>query len=185
MNIDDKVYHIKAQKELTIQKIQGQVFTCIDADGEKSVCIKDNLIYDGAIITTPFSGNCLTIYRGGRVFYTLSTITEYLTKNSAKLITWTEFDTLHAAYYTYPFAPITEEEYDRYLGEMYPKNWHDIAPGVNVFFCEEATSGNFHACYIHDRNTNTYWAGTKNVFTSDAELLEMYRNESVAAKVTA
>lgn len=185
MNIGDKVYHIKAQKELTIQKINIDVFMCLDADGKKCVCNKRFLIYHGPIITTPFKGNCLTIYKGGKVLYTDSTITDYLAEESAKLITWEEFDALYAAYFTYPFAPITEEQYDDYLGQMYPKNWHDIAPGINVFFCEEATSGSFHACYIHDRNNNTYWGGTKSIFTSDADLLGMYSKESVAARVNA
>ena len=183
MNINDKVYHTKAQKELTIQKVKGDVFMCIDADGKKCVCHKDNLIIDGAIIQEPFTGSCLTIYRNGRVFYTLATIEEYLAKKSAKLITWEEFDALHAAHCTSPFVPIDESAYDRYLGEMPPKNWHDIAPGINVFFCEEATSGYFHACYIYDRNNTTYWASTKDIRTTDAQLMEMFKNESVAARV--
>ena len=133
------------------------------------------------IISLPFTGNCQTfIKKDGIVAYSNGlTFEAYQASHpelDLKVLSWDEYNTLHAEFYKRPFTEITEDQYENALGELPPHKWHNIGDsGINVFFCSEAMSGEFHSCYIYDRASGKYWAGMIDVFSSDAQILEEYQ----------
>ena len=90
------------------------------------------------------------------------------------LLSWEEYDKLNTSYWERDFTEISEEDYYSALYELPPLKWHCINETLNVFFCMEATSGIFNACYLKNKISGKFFSGQKSRFSSDAEILLSY-----------
>jgi hypothetical protein len=98
-------------------------------------------MFDQLIISEPFNGRAESFIKDGKVLYSNLTIEEYLqSKPNLKVISWDEFDRLHADFFTSKFQEITKEAWTDALECLPPLKWHTYK-GVNIFYNMEANSG--------------------------------------------
>lgn len=131
------------------------------------------------IIELPFKGNAKTYFKSeNEIAYSpFTNFKDYQKANpdlNLKEVTQKEFQELVNAYFQTDWAEITVDEYWRMLEVLPPEKWHDIAAKLNIFFCMEALAYTFHGCYLHDAKEEKYFTATKDINSSDADLLESY-----------
>jgi len=131
------------------------------------------------IIKRPFQGNAQTFVSiEGKVHYSDLTVDEYLAQNpGCEVVTWEEYDALIAEMFTSPLQPTTLEYFLEKMEELPPLRHKVIGGCYEVFFNAEATSGIYHGFNVWDRAADKYYAGTKSIGLTDAQLLEIIKAE--------
>lgn len=128
----------------------------------------------------PFDGSALTyVTDDGNVAFSNLTLSEYLaakeeTGKTIVVLTPQIYAKWHEQFWSAPFKEISEKDYDYALNVLPPLKWHDLNPNLNIFFCLEATSGSIHACYIYNRQSGKYYAGSKSILSKDDDLIRCF-----------
>jgi hypothetical protein len=135
------------------------------------------------IVATPFNGHAYNIIdENNTLMFTSLTVEEYLKDNpSYTVVSEKDFDNLMNKFaeekIKTEFVEVTEERWGDALECLPPVKWHTIEKRFNVFFMGEQTWGSYTSLYVKDFKTRKFYVGTKNVFSTDEEILREIQNE--------
>lgn len=118
------------------------------------------------------------------VDYVPQTFEEYNEENGGNLIAlnWEDFNEQyykpHLQSLQKPFEQIDEKKWWDLLECVPPKKWHDLKPGVNVFFVGECYTASLYTCCLRIKHGKqySYYSALRDIYTDDSVLLEQAKN---------